>query len=150
MKDLAHVARTEDDDDYVPPIPEHVLAFRRAINEFKRSVMNSLESSGKDNQDADKLNDAVDRIIHFGNLLKYLITPSDAKEDAVLSYKDRGQAQKTMDTLASVHGFLEKNGVKPDELDYEDRQLCAYYIETDIFIHTYDLSLAHTNSVNNR
>lgn len=148
MKDLAVVARSKSDDNYIPPIPESVLAFRRAINEFKRSVMISLESAG--NQDAKKLNDAVERITHFGNLLKYLIEPSATKEDAVLSYKDKGEAQKTMDTVASVHGFLSKNGVNPDILDDEERDLCSYYIYTDIFVYPYDLSLSHTNSINNR
>ncbi len=138
MSEFAKVKRTPDDDDYVPPLPEVVIRFRRTLNDVKGSILESLAADG--DQEASKLNNAVNKIQQLGNILEQIIIETDPENDS-----RSGGAQEAV-VASDLMDYFEKGGVSFENMSTEERDLCITYIKIDIVMHPYDLSIAHINS----
>ena len=104
-------------------IPESVKKFREIISIFKEDVLNRLDSpkliGHKDAQTINQLKDATRHIIRFGNILM-----------AILDNKH---------TSDEINDMFIKNDVDLSNMSYEQKEMCKYYIDIDIYTNTYSI-----------
>lgn len=134
--ELARVLRHETNKTYSPSIPPVVQNLRNTIKNFKISVMDSLEASqARDKQNLAHLKQAVDRLIHLGNILNHELKQKD---------QAGGSEEKIVQSIRKL--FLE-NGVDFNTLSDSERDLCLYYVKLDLFDFPYAIDKSHTNSI---
>jgi len=143
MSDFAKVKRTPDDEDYVPPLPEAVILFRKCINELKGSILESLATDGE--QEAAKLHDAVNRIQQMGNILNTILSETDPEDESAY-LRAKGGSQEERRAIDDIRAHFEQKRISFEDLTPDERDLCRTYIKIDIQMHPYDLNLAHINS----
>jgi hypothetical protein len=107
-------------------LPEKIRSFREIIRKFKGHVFKSLESpdlAGKASaQDPKKVNDAVNKIITFGNIITSILHGKNTQE------------------LEKVINFFSDNNFNFLDLNNEEKELCKYYIHIDIYQYPYDIN----------
>jgi hypothetical protein len=109
--------------------PKSVVLFRKIISKFKRKLFNNLDSSeldgNKEAQKLERLQDVIDYIIQFGDILiKILKTKENVSEDVIKLFNENG-----LDLL---------------NLSYREREIFIHYVKTDIYSYPYDLN-GHLN-----
>lgn len=158
----------------VAEIPNSVKNFRFIVYDFKRRILNHLDEKLKKDtddsiQDLGNLDAVSGKIKHLGNILKLILR----SEDPMNEFDDRPEFKSVIrlfqsaDLLRSSHFKCPEcnapNTVNShlkctncgiqlelfnfQALDPESRNLCEYYVDTDIHLLPFDLSPDHAKSV---
>lgn len=120
------------------PVSKTASRFREIIMNFKNHIYDSLETDGKGNQNIEHLNDATNRVIHLGNVLKLLLKGN---------YDPVEYDKETNSSIQSVKRLFEEGGIDFQSIDDSTRQECTQIIEYDIYWFPYSLSKGHTKSL---
>jgi len=171
-KEFEHVQRLSHEH---APVPAVVELFRFIIYDFKRRILNRLDSSEENsetNQEIRHLEDVSKKIKQMGNILKLILRSEDPDKE----FKDRADIHPILELFESVepmrshnfkcpschkkHSFDGKlncimcntqlHPIRFKTLDPESRSLCMYYVEIDIDLLPFDLSSDHANSVRSK
>jgi hypothetical protein len=108
--------------------PQSVKIFRKVISKFKRKLFNNLESSeldgNKEAQHLERLQDVINYITSFGNILMKILKTKENVSDEIIK-------------------LFNENGLDLLNLSYREREICMHYVNTDIHTYPYDLN-GHT------
>jgi hypothetical protein len=139
--ELVHPKRVHETlDETLPPIPERVPVFRNIVNEFKHAILSQTDAEETANKDdthsVGRLDEALDRIQHLSNILKLVLSAEKEEE-----YKDY------LKEIDPILGVFQQNGFTFHDLEDAARDMCLYYVKTDIDMYPYDLNPKHIDSI---
>jgi hypothetical protein len=106
-------------------LPTSVEKFREFIQKKKAHILNELESSDleneKESQRIQEFHNATQHIIRFGNILKKIFN------------NDNGDIK--------IINMLKDDGIVVANMSSHEKELCKYYVHTDIDVYTYDCNM---------
>lgn len=116
--------------------------FRDIIEQFKNQVYEKLESGkGLDKHDVGRLNEAVGKIVQFGNIIKLYLLPQ--KE-----LKGGGSEQTvTQESIYSINELFKSKGIDFSNLSPEEQKQFEYIIDMDTKQFPYSIKGKHTESL---
>jgi len=129
-----HSRKKTADKDTMADIPENIKHFRSAIRDIKENILNKTESyADKDIQNVRSLNPLLQRIHQLGIFINMILD-------------DRNNINTK--SVSNVYEHFMRNSIDLTNLTDEEKDLCRYYVNIDIFMYPYSPRPGHINSQN--
>jgi hypothetical protein len=156
-------------------VPNEVAVFRFILYELKRDLLTTLDapsSAADSNQEIGNVNEVLKQIKQLGNILQRILQSQDPAVEfknqpdfyeIIELFESSGPLQsenfkcpschrkKTINKeLHCTHCNSQLHPLRFKTLGRESRDLCKYYVNTDIYLLPFDLSSDHANSVRSK